>query len=100
MLALPRQEALAAAAADGRKEREREQLEAEKAKLRGALETEEATLRTALEAEEASARKELAQELGYTGDTNDSATMNIWLHKQVMQKLAQNGGRVPPELMN
>ena len=46
------------------------------------------------------ARKELAQEPGYTGDTNDSATMNIWLHKQVMQKLAQNGGRVPPELMN
>lgn len=46
------------------------------------------------------ARKELAQELGYTGDTNDSATMNIWLHKQVMQKLAQNGGRVPPELLN
>ena len=46
------------------------------------------------------ARKELAQELGYTGDSNDSATMNIWLHKQVMQKLAQNGGRVPPELMN
>src|SRR4051794_608308 len=34
------------------------------------------------------ARKELAKELGYTGDTNDSASMNIWLHKQVMQKLA------------
>lgn len=46
------------------------------------------------------ARKELAQELGYTGDMNDSAAMNIWLHKQVMQKLAQNGGRVPPELLN
>lgn len=45
-------------------------------------------------------RKELARELGYKGDANDSATMNIWLHKQVMQKLAQNGGRVPPELMN
>jgi hypothetical protein len=45
-------------------------------------------------------RKELAQELGYKGDMNDSATMNIWLHKQVMQKLAQNGGKVPPELMN
>lgn len=45
-------------------------------------------------------RKELAQELGYKGDMNDSATMNIWLHKQVMQKLAQNGGRVPPELLN
>jgi hypothetical protein len=44
------------------------------------------------------ARKELAQELGYKGDTNDSATMNIWLHKQVMIKLAQNGGKVPEEL--
>ena len=44
------------------------------------------------------ARKSLAQELGYTGDTNDSATMNIWLHKQVMQKLAANGGKVPDSL--
>jgi hypothetical protein len=44
------------------------------------------------------ARKELAKELGYTGDTNDSATMNIWLHKQVMQKLAANGGKVPADL--
>ncbi|MEP7030079.1 MAG: DUF3597 domain-containing protein [Pseudolabrys sp.] len=44
------------------------------------------------------ARKELAKELGYTGDTNDSATMNIWLHKQVMQKLAANGGKVPGDL--
>ncbi len=44
------------------------------------------------------ARKELAKELGYTGNTNDSATMNIWLHKQVMQKLAENGGKVPDEL--
>ena len=44
------------------------------------------------------ARKELAQELGYTGDTGDSAAMNMWLHKQVMQKLAQNGGKVPDEL--
>jgi hypothetical protein len=44
------------------------------------------------------ARKELAQELGYTGDTNDSASMNIWLHKQVMTKLAENGGKVPAEL--
>ena len=43
-------------------------------------------------------RKELAAELGYTGDTNDSATMNIWLHKQVMAKLAANGGFVPAEL--
>ena len=45
-----------------------------------------------------SARKELAQELGYTGDTNDSAAMNIWLHKQVMKKLAESGGKVPEEL--
>jgi len=44
------------------------------------------------------ARKDLAKELGYTGDTNDSATMNIWLHKQVMQKLAANGGKVPADL--
>jgi hypothetical protein len=46
------------------------------------------------------ARKELAKELGYTGDTNDSASMNIWLHKQVMQKLAANGGKVPADLMH
>lgn len=44
------------------------------------------------------ARKDLAKELGYTGDTNDSATMNIWLHKQVMQKIAANGGQVPDDL--
>jgi 3-oxoacyl-ACP reductase-like protein len=44
------------------------------------------------------ARKELAGELGYTGDTNDSATMNIWLHKAVMGKLAENGGVVPDSL--
>jgi hypothetical protein len=44
------------------------------------------------------ARKELAQELKYTGDTNDSASMNIWLHKQVMQKLAESGGKVPDSL--
>ncbi len=44
------------------------------------------------------ARKELAKELGYTGDTNDSASMNIWLHKQVMVKLAANGGKLPPEI--
>ena len=45
-----------------------------------------------------SARKELAKELGYAGDTNDSASMNIWLHKQVMGKLAANGGKLPPEI--
>ncbi len=44
------------------------------------------------------ARKELAKELGYTGDTGDSASMNIWLHKQVMTKLAANGGKLPPEI--
>jgi Domain of unknown function (DUF3597) len=43
-------------------------------------------------------RKELAKELGYTGDTGDSASMNIWLHRQVMNKLAANGGKVPAEL--
>jgi hypothetical protein len=43
-------------------------------------------------------RKELAAELGYTGDTNDSAAMNIWLHKEVMKKLAANGGKVPANL--
>ncbi len=43
-------------------------------------------------------RKELANELGYTGNMNDSAAMNIWLHKQVMTKLAENGGKVPDEL--
>jgi len=45
-----------------------------------------------------SARKKLAKELGYTGDTNDSASMNVWLHKQVMAKLAANGGKLPPEI--
>jgi len=43
-------------------------------------------------------RKDLAQELNYSGDTNDSASMNIWLHKQVMNKLAENGGKVPADL--
>jgi hypothetical protein len=47
-----------------------------------------------------SARKRLALELHYLGDMNDSASMNIWLHKQVMTKLAENGGKVPPELMH
>ena len=44
------------------------------------------------------ARKELAKELGYSGDTNDSATMNVWLHKQVMVKLAANGGKLPADI--
>jgi len=44
------------------------------------------------------ARKQLAQELSYGADTSDSAKMNIWLHRQVMTKLAANGGKVPAEL--
>ena len=44
------------------------------------------------------ARKELAKELGYTGDSSDSASMNVWLHKQVMAKLAASGGKVPEDL--
>ena len=43
-------------------------------------------------------RKELAQELDYKGDTSDSASMNIWLHRQVMNRLAANGGKVPADL--
>jgi hypothetical protein len=45
-----------------------------------------------------SVRKELAQELNYSGDMKDTASMNVWLHKQVMRKLAENGGKVPEEL--
>jgi hypothetical protein len=45
------------------------------------------------------ARKELAGELNYTGDTSDSAKMNIWLHKEVIRKIADNGGKVPDELL-
>jgi zona occludens toxin (predicted ATPase) len=44
------------------------------------------------------ARKELAKELGYAGDSNDSATMNIWLHRQVMAKFVANGGKLPPDI--
>ena len=44
------------------------------------------------------ARKKLAEELNYTGDTNDSAKMNVWLHKALMTKLAANGGKVPADL--
>jgi pyruvate/2-oxoglutarate dehydrogenase complex dihydrolipoamide acyltransferase (E2) component len=46
------------------------------------------------------ARKQLAKELNYTGDPNDSASMNIWLHKQVLRKIAENGGKVPQELLS
>ena len=45
------------------------------------------------------ARRELAADLKYSGDTKDTATMNIWLHKEVMKKLAENGGKVPKELL-
>jgi 3-oxoacyl-ACP reductase-like protein len=46
------------------------------------------------------ARKQLAEELHYTGDPNDSESMNIWLHKEVLRKLAENGGKVPQELLS
>jgi hypothetical protein len=45
-------------------------------------------------------RKELATELHYSGDMNDSAAMNVWLHKEVIKKLAANGGRVPADLLD
>jgi len=45
-----------------------------------------------------SARKELAKELHYEGNMNDSGAMNIWLHKQIMRKLAENGGKLPDKL--
>ena len=45
-------------------------------------------------------RKELATELGYTGDKDGSAEMNIWLHKEVMKQLAAHGGKVPASLMD
>lgn len=45
------------------------------------------------------ARKELAEDLKYTGDMSDSAKMNMWLHKEVMKKLAENGGKVPADLL-
>ncbi|HEY7641585.1 MAG TPA: DUF3597 domain-containing protein [Steroidobacteraceae bacterium] len=45
-------------------------------------------------------RKELARELGYTGDTGDSAAMNIWLHKRVMNELAAHGGKVPASMLD
>jgi hypothetical protein len=45
------------------------------------------------------ARKQLASELHYSADQNDSASMNIWLHKEVIRRLAENGGKVPQELL-
>jgi hypothetical protein len=47
-----------------------------------------------------SSRKQLADELGYSGDKNDSAKMNVWLHKQVLRKLSENGGKVPQDLLD
>lgn len=44
------------------------------------------------------ARKELAHELNYTGDMNDTVTMNLWLHDALMKKLAENGGKLPSDL--
>ena len=45
-------------------------------------------------------RKDLAMELGYTGELEGSAEMNMWLHKQVLRELAANGGTVPAELLD
>lgn len=45
-------------------------------------------------------RKDLADELGYTGDKSDSASMNIWLHKAVLKKLAENGGKIPASMLD
>ena len=46
------------------------------------------------------ARRELAADLHYSGDTGDTATMNMWLHKEVMKRLAENGGKVPQDLLS
>ena len=46
------------------------------------------------------ARRELADDLGFTGDKQDTATMNMWLHKEVMRKLSENGGKVPADLLS
>jgi hypothetical protein len=45
-------------------------------------------------------RKELADELGYSGDKSDSAKMNMWLHKEVLRRMEQNGGKVPANLLD
>ena len=47
-----------------------------------------------------SERRALATELGYTGDQSDTATMNIWLHEQVMKKMSENGGKVPANMLD
>ena len=45
-------------------------------------------------------RRELAKELGYTGSTDDTATMNTWLHAEVMKKMSENGGKVPANMLD
>jgi hypothetical protein len=45
-------------------------------------------------------RRALADELGYDGDKKDSAAMNIWLHKQVIKAFAENGGRIPADMLD
>jgi 8-oxo-dGTP pyrophosphatase MutT (NUDIX family) len=47
-----------------------------------------------------SARRELAEELGYKGDMKDSAKMNIWLHREMLQRIAANGGQLPDDLLD
>jgi hypothetical protein len=44
------------------------------------------------------ARRQLAKELNYSGDTSDSAKMNVWLHEQVLKKLEENGGKIPDSM--
>ena len=43
-------------------------------------------------------RRELADELGYDGDKGDTATMNMWLHRQVLERIRENGGQLPADL--
>jgi len=45
-------------------------------------------------------RKELAAELGFKGDPHDTAAMNMFLHKALMKRLAENGGKVPADLLD
>ena len=45
-------------------------------------------------------RRELADELGFTGDKQDTAPMNIWLHREVMKQFAANGGHVPASMLD
>ncbi len=45
-------------------------------------------------------RRALADELGFTGDKQDTATMNVWLIKEVMRQFAANGGHVPASMLD